>query len=670
MYYALLVCLLLVSSQAWAGITTNFTATRTCESPYPAPCGVFFDAIGDADGSGSDEVVDTTYTNEFRDVKCEWDFGDTGAGTWPLTGLSKNYAIGSIANHLYTAPGPYTVTLTCTNEDGETDSAQTTVTIGDADDITDANTWCACYDGAGSTCVETGGSQAGFAGCPLDTDDDGDCDNETTHCIEEQDFGQIASDSGVAANQRRVLLRYGDTFTDTGPQVSLNNGGSIQGVLSAYGTRSGDNRPLIDGGDACIEIGSEWTIAHLRWDLDAGLGQDCFSHVSDRKIDKINMVDLKATDVTFHVIAMQEGGCPDIIDANSGVAHDLQTWVDIEATRAAGGNDNIMHTCNERSAFMGINLDVNDLGASYATRMQRSKKVILQHGRWYDPGDNVFQIRAISSVDSATYGPLTDQFIIISDSLLSQDSDANNFIKTCGDNACGATQDGEIQDLLVERNFITWITGGSNALFNGFEAKGCRFTLRNNIYDLQGVGGTGGHFIFRSQASDQSCAGDHSVYNNTFFTDDGHSGDFTVCAGSTGTGNACRNNLGYFPGWAGALVALDAGATGWTESNNSLSTSTNPFAAMPPEEGLTVADDFKLASGSAARDSGYDFASHSGYVFLDYFQGCRGGDTGGPDSSWDIGAHEYGSTTCAPSAGGGGSGSMIFGSGKFGSGRW
>ena len=105
-------------------------SVNTCDQgsdTCPAPQGVFFDATGTTCTAG--ECADS-----FRELHYEWNFGDSGSGTWSTSGLSKNEAFGPMAAHVYETSGTFTVNLTVTdgsvsgtfNDDIEIDSADST----------------------------------------------------------------------------------------------------------------------------------------------------------------------------------------------------------------------------------------------------------------------------------------------------------------------------------------------------------------------------------------------------------------------------------------------------------------------------------------------------------------------------------------------------------------
>jgi len=99
---------------AWNfAVTPSSSAIQPCftASPDPAPAGtsVSFDAAGTVDSGGTPN-------------SWSWDFGDPASG-------SSNTASGETASHLYASPGTYTVTLTVTDNHGNTDTTTHTITV-------------------------------------------------------------------------------------------------------------------------------------------------------------------------------------------------------------------------------------------------------------------------------------------------------------------------------------------------------------------------------------------------------------------------------------------------------------------------------------------------------------------------------------------------------------
>lgn len=96
------------------GTTANIVAAPVNQSPVADPNGPYSGEVGITvtfDGSGSSDPDGTI-------AAYSWDFGDGTTGT------------GANPSHAYTADGNYTVSLTVTDDEGASDSATTTASIG------------------------------------------------------------------------------------------------------------------------------------------------------------------------------------------------------------------------------------------------------------------------------------------------------------------------------------------------------------------------------------------------------------------------------------------------------------------------------------------------------------------------------------------------------------
>jgi len=196
---------LLVALPAWADtFTATATASRAADSDTDvcyAPCAVHWDAHTTTHDTltGDDILFGLQYN---------WDFGDSGSGTWATTGESKNYEQGFIGAHVYEDPGTYSVLLTVLDPDGESDTWTDTVIVDDPNDLT---TYCFSND-------------ATFAGCPESC--------PSANCIETSDCATVA---GSIDSNRRLLLERGNTF---GPCNGQGTGAKSAVRIGAYGTGS------------------------------------------------------------------------------------------------------------------------------------------------------------------------------------------------------------------------------------------------------------------------------------------------------------------------------------------------------------------------------------------------------------------------------------------------
>jgi hypothetical protein len=137
---------------------------------------------------------------------------------------------------VFEASGAKTVTLYV--RDSQNHETQKTVTINVADPET-------VYVGANTVCFSPSGD---FTGCPAGA--------------QQRTASSFSSLQSYVANNRRLLLHRGETFT--GGYLDLT--GSTGGTVGAYGTSSGENRPLINSsGNTGIDGGPDWRMMDLRF---------------------------------------------------------------------------------------------------------------------------------------------------------------------------------------------------------------------------------------------------------------------------------------------------------------------------------------------------------------------------------------------------------------------
>jgi PKD repeat protein len=113
-------------------VSASLVASRT--SGY-APLAVHFDATGAT--STISAINDLANGGTFRQITHAFDFGDAGAGTHSVSGLSRNaepYGVG-LAAHVYETPGTYSVIVTSTDGSG-TDTETVSITVLDPSALT------------------------------------------------------------------------------------------------------------------------------------------------------------------------------------------------------------------------------------------------------------------------------------------------------------------------------------------------------------------------------------------------------------------------------------------------------------------------------------------------------------------------------------------------------
>ena len=180
----------------------NQPPTADPGGPYNASVNspVSFDGTGSSDPDGSISTYD-------------WDFGDGSTGT------------GATTSHTYAATGIYTVTLTVTDDGGETDSQNTTATITDPlPPIADPN-----------------GPYNGVVGSPVSFDGTGSSDPDGSITAYAWDFGDTVLGAGATPTHT-----YSDEGTYTvALTVTDNDGQTNTGTTTATISPAGSNLPPV-----------------------------------------------------------------------------------------------------------------------------------------------------------------------------------------------------------------------------------------------------------------------------------------------------------------------------------------------------------------------------------------------------------------------------------------
>ena len=161
-----------------------------------APLAVFFDAS---------DTTSAVTAIPFHELDYRWNFGDSGAGAWPTDGRSKNEATGPVAAHVFETPGVYTVTLIVSDIQAQQTTQQMVVTVDDP---------AVVFAGANTICFSQNGD---FSGAPA-----GALQIVTN---------RLLAVTNYFVPRRRVLLRRGETWTNTG--VRLDAAGP--GLIGSFG---------------------------------------------------------------------------------------------------------------------------------------------------------------------------------------------------------------------------------------------------------------------------------------------------------------------------------------------------------------------------------------------------------------------------------------------------
>ena len=97
---------------ASATITPVIAASVASGGSMNMPASVHMNGMSST--TTNSDANNVSYAGIFRQLRYDWDFGDTGSGNWRTNSRSKNTASGPYAHHVYETTGSKTVTLVVT----------------------------------------------------------------------------------------------------------------------------------------------------------------------------------------------------------------------------------------------------------------------------------------------------------------------------------------------------------------------------------------------------------------------------------------------------------------------------------------------------------------------------------------------------------------------------
>lgn len=623
--------LLLAAPATQAAPVAKFTATPVQGSVCVAPCAVHFDAIGD----GRSETTDASQPLPFHSLLFNWAFDDVNPGSWATSGRSKRTAFGAVAGHVYETPGTYGVELKVVNPAGATSRVYGANRVV----VADPNAVFAAKD---TFCIANSGTPggAGFEACPVRS--------ASQHLV--FGAGEIGAFDGAMdacdATRRKVrcLFRAGDAF-HASDNILLAPGDGV-GLVSRFG--DGAN-PGVYGGPGFIALRDGWTVAHFNVYLES---PGSLFHLS-ASVGNTTVFDVRARNL--------RGPCVGTASGDYERHGDLVAIVQVDCKNVPSSDLSGLYLRGERMLVMGNVIDSNYEG-QFVVRTVHLRNSVLQHNRLLHPQDdpgnvrNVLQIRAWAGESAGGPAPSKTQYVIVSDNFLAQDR-AEMVVRTCQSNGCTDTPDAPgIENLIFERNFFAFskgpLAGPTPQMARAFWLQGGAMTVRNNIFDLQGILSEASPAVDRFVDHAPNLPSAPSLYDddihvlgNVIYYDEPSPNPFEICGGGAiGVGHLCQNNLVYLPRNTGSKRIDDGGA--WNSRNN-LFAASNPFEAAIPDQGLTIADDFRISASGVATDRGADLHALGAEVGVDYAGRCRPGDGADADTvkQWDVGAFEVGAGT-------------------------
>ncbi len=530
-----------------------------------APLSVSFDATG---------TTSTLTSMPFQDLLYYWDFGDGGGGAWAygtLPGvLKKNRSTGAVAGHVYETPGTYTWTLTVSDR-------ITTVTTSGSITVADPAT---VYSGSNTICVSSSGLPvAGVNGVPAGA-----------QCF------QLAtielSVAKITANNQRLLLCKGDTFTSSGTTTVP----AFTGVtIGAYGTGA---KPLINLVGSTTNYGALCPgAADLRiMDLQA---TTAFTGTFTARLSNSAQPDLLILrcDVTKASTIVNSGG-------------DRLFVVECTADQLGGGGGNvgIWMDATSGNAVMGCSI-TNCTNIEHNIRTQMANKTIYTSNTLVNTAANKW-LQAIRGDRSQA---AWTEYVIVSDTLFDQGASASAQLLQVAPQNSSVNE--RIRNVIIERNLFLHRSGSATSgMINITAISGIR--IRNNL--LRELGG-GGVFIQLSDgtASVLATGSDYAIENNSVSGVSKENFSFIwLNSSKTPAWTGCRlvNNLVYSPSTVkdftsgtNSYMVVPIGVsspTNYTETNDSTNAQ---FKGAAP--GWTVQPpvnpaDFALTDGSYGKDTG------------------------------------------------------------------
>lgn len=548
-----------------ANIDPDIVAARTSGT---APLYVAFDASATTDSGVT--------SRPFHDLEYNWDFGDTGAGTWTLGtrggSNSKNAAQGPIAGHVFETPGSYTVELDVF--DG-TNTCPATVGITVADpDVT--------YSGTKTVCFSTSGT---FTGCPAGA-------TQTTS----SDFD--AALSSCVATTKRCLFRRTETF-NASAQVTITATGP--GTIGAYGSGA---LPIVNvtsnlGDNPVIEFGSSSTVNQKDWrvmDLSFTLNSSAEAVGMGGGFDQVTLLRLTARScgdacIFYNSAVLNVGSNPHLFDQAAVVDCDLaqpESWgLFLNASNFAVMGNKINSATGSHSLRISIAINGvisnNELGPNGVG--SAGNHVLKLHGPPFG-----------SATDGVPSGTATRKVVVSYNKLTPGNNSTNNW--TMAIDPQDDAENERIQDIVVEYNAFT---AGTNTGMS-ISLQGVNVSIRGNVSNTTGA--ADGVFINIERRSNAAPAPTGvTIFNNSFYTSTANvnSSDtpFILIRSDVASGGVTtRNNLGYSPNASGTpLMILDQGS-GNTADHNTINSQmkTNPnYTTVPP----VLLGDYKPTSGYA-----------------------------------------------------------------------
>lgn len=456
-----------------------------------------------------------TSSEEFRNVKYIWNFGDAAANNkyWSYGTASslavkanKNIASGPIAAHVFEEPGTYEVTVMADDGLNPTTAKKITITVSDPDDFFRNNTICISNS---ATPV------AGVAGCPIGA--------------AAQLVNNWLTIGTLTPNYKRILLKTGDVWA-VDNTLSLDSSKSGPGFFGSFGSGA---RPKISMNSNVPAI----TLNGVRdWRF---VGLEVTS----------NLIEGNAK-VAFSI---NQGGDNLILNAHihdvhfgvSGLSSDGLSIVDtvIEDTFLTNHGIGGYLDRVDRLAVLGSRFSRTP--GNHGLRVQGTANSVISHNQFEaaSTNGNALTIRGKTTTGATPWSGMWSENIVISNNVIDA-TQRGGYAFYAGPQSAGHAE--RLRNILFESNFVS---GKTSLAANFAVAEG--LSVRNNIFLSYashaiglGVGGNG--------AGSPPTTG-LDFFNNSIYKPDtsvynGFSAIMLDGISSATSGVRVVNNLAYGPG--------------------------------------------------------------------------------------------------------------------------
>lgn len=621
----------------------TFFAATPVDTAYVAPAVVHFDATA--------ETV-------FDEDTFEWDFDDPGSGNWTTgaaaltaTPASRNEDRGPIAAHVYESAGTYEPTLLRREADGGTSTATQSFTVVTADSRFSGGSSGETY------CFSTSGD---FTGC--------DGRNVTTSDL----TAAITDCRDGGGSERRCRFRGGERFVAIFTSTLGSPGTGNLGRIDSYGT----GRAIFDiqtvqnhtppftpnGAMGFFVTGDRWTFTNVDFTCTSACGSSTGAIQVNSGFSNFTWTNSQVRNMRLRALSTN--------GSNSTAFSDLVAMVDLDNVLAGSGY--CAYAKASRFILLGTICD-HDGNQEFNVRTVHNYKTVIAHNHILDAAQTNLNLRAWGGTagcdtdatvdcDHRT-GPVAtaSEYIVIRDNWLRANNAATPtggrpFIRLCQNNecanpsgdcggACPATGSAaEMQYVLIEENFTSWVgSGSSQASYPLVQIQGGDVTVRNNIRDAQGAPMDVDATLVLHQANAATDVTNDDrivVIGNTEYIDGDPPNVVQCSGGAVGSDHVCQLNLTYAPNQSGGTFADDDGG-GWaTTTGNDLRDTGDPDPFDNPIPASSDPSDFVLDASSTAKDKGVTPASGTS-LNVDFGQNCRPAG-----ASRDAGAWEQGASAC------------------------